>query len=587
VGNRRDIERLQARVEELERSEQLLRALERASAAMVGALQPDHVIEAIGDTLVDLGLQTVVLRKTADHRLRVAKLSLSSPVVSSIEKRVGITERQFSIDYRRVDFYRNIVEQRRSIHVGDTFEIAASVLPGLAAPLVRFVLDRLGMSQMIGAPLIVGNDVWGVFVISSVRLTPADVSAVRLFAHQVGWALHKTRLLSSLNETIQSMESTQAQLIQAQKMEALGRLTGGIAHDLNNLLTGILMSAELVRLDSPEDQAVRTELSNIVHTSQRAADLVKQLLAFSRRQALRKVLVDLSNELQDLRPLLHRVIGEDIRLRLDLGCEEPCVTRIDVPQLEQVILNLVVNARDAMPNGGDLVLRVRKRTPDTTPEGVEPCPMLCLSVEDTGEGIPNHIKARLFDPFFTTKPRDKGTGLGLSVAYGIVRQHGGWLAVDSEVGVGSRFHVWLPAAEVGPQEVIPKQRTPSDEFQVPDGLGSILLVEDEATLRGVVQRCLERFETNLHVATTVEEARRQFQTKSPDLIICDVVLPDGNGLDLCEELHERHPGLSVVLVSGYTDRRVDLRAIDEKGWVFLPKPFSAGDLLRAIETTKH
>ncbi len=584
----RQIDDLRAHIEELERSRAMLWALERASEAMAAALEPTAVFDAIGTTLAELGVQVIVLGLDPDgETLRLVHMSVSSTLVQAVEQRVGIGRRGFVVPYPTIPFYKAIIDERRAVFERDTFEIAKSVLPDVAAPMIRFILDRLGMSQMIGAPLIVDGRVWGALVISSAQLAADDLAAVSVFAHQVGGSLHKTRLLTELGDALARMEATQAQLVQAQKMEALGQLTGGIAHDLNNLLTGILMSCELAQDDLPERSPVREEIEDIVSTSRRASVLIKQLLAFSRRQVLRPRIADLCTVVRDLEPLLRRVIGEDIDLRIEIHDDAPKPTRIDVPQLEQVIMNLVVNARDAMPRGGKLSLRTRYVVDDAhAPADARGIGLVCLSVSDTGEGITPEVRGRIFDPFFTTKPRGRGTGLGLSVAYGILRQHNGWLTVQSEVGVGTQFHVWLPVAtdDAGDADE-PSGAAASVDPMRRDrrACGSILLVEDEHELRRAMIRSLEREGFELCVAATVAEAKTTFDRTRPRVVVSDVVLPDGSGLDLCEELYRQRPAPRIVLVSGYTDRRVDVGAIERRGWVFLAKPFSPQELLTAIE----
>ena len=563
----------------------MLWALEEASASMVGVVDLQDVLASIGDKLTPLGIQTVVLRRTTESELAVEYLSSPSRLVTMVERRIGISRRSFKIAYRGIEFYETVVDDRKACFVSNTEVIASRVLPGVPKMLVRFLLDRLGMAQMIGGPLVVDGEVWGALILSSNDLERDDVAAVGVFAHQVGWALQKGALLRRLQQTISEMESTQAQLVQAQKMEAVGRLTGGIAHDLNNLLTGILMSCELGRAELIEGHPADVELDTIERTTKRAARLIGQLLAFSRHQVLERRAVDMREVVRGLQPLLRRVIGEDLSLKTELGADT-CSACVDVSQIEQVVLNLVVNARDAMPDGGELTLGVDK----VVAGDVEGAPhdvaaetrLVRLTVADTGAGIDQATLPHIFDPFFTTKSRDRGTGLGLSTAYGILRQHEGWLTVKSEVGVGTRFDAWLPFSTERPSSDDDRQLATHGTAPQPS-MRRVLLVEDEPELREILTRSLGRYKLELVVASTAGEGLQAFRDRRPDVVVSDLVLPDRNGMDLCGEIGVLDPRVGIVLVSGYTDRVVDLEALRSRGWVFLRKPFTAADLAQALE----
>jgi signal transduction histidine kinase/FixJ family two-component response regulator len=594
-----ELKELRRRVKELERSRNMLWALEQAAVAMAGELSVERVFEAIGTTLRELSTQTVVLRLDEDRRhLRVAYISTDPGVRGMLEKHIGVSGRTIAMAVEPVGFFRRVIGQATTSYAENTAEVAQEILPHVPRVALDFVLDRLGMAQMIGAPLVVGEQpgrggqrgdrVWGTIILSSRELAPADLTAVAVFAHQVGWALHKAELLERLHHSLEEVQATQAQLLQAQKMEALGRLTGGIAHDLNNLLTAVLMSNELAACSIPEDSPARLELETIERTARRASELIKKLLTFSREQILRPQVVTLEQVMLGLGPLLQRLIGEDVQLQVDGDPSgRPWRTRVDIGQLEQVILNLVVNARDAMPEGGTLRIETRNVEADrAAPGGASG---VRLSVFDTGSGLPVALLPRIFDPFFTTKPQGEGTGLGLSVAYGIVHQHGGVLTAANRPGGGAAFHVWLPVVDendrvgaAAPRAIRGAALTPAAGIMV-DGGRRVLLVEDEPTVRATVMRSLERFDMVFSAASTLDEARTLYAEGGVDILISDVILPDGNGIDLCEELHALDGDLAVVLVSGYTDARVDTALIEERGWAFLRKPFSTQDLASAIE----
>ncbi|MGQ9627817.1 MAG: ATP-binding protein, partial [Anaerolineae bacterium] len=372
------------------------------------------------------------------------------------------------------------------------------------------------------------------------------------------------------------------QLRQSQKMEAIGRLAGGVAHDFNNLLTTILGYSDflLYRL-GPEDP-LRGDIETIRKAGERAASLTRQLLAFSRRQMLQPRVLDLNLVVAEVEKMLRRLIGEDIEL---VSILEPSLKRVkaDLGQIEQVIMNLAVNARDAMPEGGTLAIKTENVTVDEeyckfVPEA-RPGEFVRLSIEDTGVGMDKEIRQHLFEPFFTTK--EGGTGLGLAVVYGIVKQHEGWINVYTEPGQGSTFKVYLPAFSLEP-EGEPEKRVSLEEFR---GRGEkILVVEDDEGVREFATRVLRENGYVVFEAATAEEALDVFEGEKEDfhLVFSDVVLPDKPGLQLIDELLTRKPELRVLLSSGYADRKSQWRIIRERGFRFLQKPYASADLLRVI-----
>ncbi len=380
-------------------------------------------------------------------------------------------------------------------------------------------------------------------------------------------------------------EKLQAQLIQAQKMEAVGRLAGGVAHDFNNLLIPIIGYSKLLLCSLSDQDPLRQDVEKIMKVAERAASLTRQLLAFSRRQPLQPQGLDLNATVANIGKMLRRLIGEDIELVTTLEPELEWV-KADPGQIEQVIMNLAVNARDAMPQGGKLTITTENVTLDqdrcqVIPEA-RPGTFVCLSVEDTGVGMDQETLQHIFEPFFTTKEVGQGTGLGLSVVYGIVEQHEGWINVYSEPGQGSTFKVYLPVFDVEPEEDSIEETISLQELQ---GRGErILVVEDEEGVRAFARRVLGENGYVAFEAVSAEEALDIFEREKGNfhLVFSDVVLSDRAGFQLADQLLAHKPGLQVLLSSGHTDRKLHWPLIRERGFRFLQKPYAPVDLLRAI-----
>ncbi|MEC4684134.1 MAG: GAF domain-containing protein [Nitrospirota bacterium] len=377
----------------------------------------------------------------------------------------------------------------------------------------------------------------------------------------------------------------QAQLLQAQKMEAVGTLAGGVAHDFNNLLTAIRGYVDLVMMKVDESEPFYRNLKQIRNASMRAADLTRQLLLFSRKQPMEFIHLNINRTIDDLLKMLNRLIGEDIAIRT---YPEPDIwmVRADPGSIEQVIMNLAGNARDAMPDGGSLTIRTENVLLDEEYCKVileaRPGRFVCLSVEDTGAGMNKKTVQHIFEPFFTTKEAGKGTGLGLSVVYGIVKQHEGWINVSSKSGLGSTFRIYLPASSVKSEDEARKEN-PVQKLQ---GSGErILLVEDEEGVRGFASEALRGSGYVVIEAANVQEALEIFEREKGDfhLILSDVVLPDNSGLHLVDQLLSYKPDLQVLLSSGYTDQKSQWRLIRERKFRFLQKPYALGDLLQAVK----
>ena len=376
----------------------------------------------------------------------------------------------------------------------------------------------------------------------------------------------------------------QDQLRQAQKMEAVGQLAGGVAHDFNNILTSLLLQVELVGQFEPLPAGALEWLKQIREDAKRATKLTRQLLMFSRRQVMQPHNLDLNEVVTNLTKMLQRIIGEDVQMQLQLH-PEPLVTRADAGMLDQVLMNLTVNARDAMPAGGQLRIETSEKivTAGTNAACPEAAPgrYVCLSVSDTGGGISLEILPHIFEPFFTTKEAGKGTGLGLATVFGIVKQHHGWIDVGNRPGEGATFRIFLPASGTTDKESI------SVPLPAPtrDGTETILLVEDEAALRNSMCKILKRQGYQVLEAANGVEALDLWSAhgRSVALLLTDLVMPGGlNGQELARQLQAKQPALKVVFCSGYSieiaGREISLR----HGEIFLPKPFTPDQLLKSI-----
>ncbi len=388
------------------------------------------------------------------------------------------------------------------------------------------------------------------------------------------------------DQTEKEAEKIKAQMLHMQKMESLGTLTGGIAHDFNNLLTVITGYSEVLLSRLGPDDPSYPELEEICKTGMRAAELTRQLLTLSSRQVLEPGKHDVNRIITDIRSLLNRIIGENIRMETDLF-QKPIPIFADKGQIEQVLINLVINARDAMPGGGTLVIRtdtisVNEQTAKTIP-GSHTGTFCRIAVEDSGTGIPAGNLHRIFDPFFTTKPRGKGSGLGLSVVYGIVERHKGWINVYSQEGAGSVFRIYLPIA---PEAALPeRERIPASPETPPTGHGEhVVLVEDDERVRRFAAKVLRSHGYTVTEVSTVEAAWEEIggSGQKIDLVFSDMILEDGTGADLAARIKERTPAIPVLLASGYSE--LNLKNVDElsAGKLFLHKPYSPEKLLQAV-----
>jgi two-component system, cell cycle sensor histidine kinase and response regulator CckA len=467
--------------------------------------------------------------------------------------------------------------------------------PGIVlTPEIRHRVERTDYRSVLAIPLCVQDTVIGALGVGD-RLgrvfKPEEIKLTEAFADQAAIALENARLYTQAQQAYEDLARTQAQLVQVQKMEAVGRLASGVAHDFNNLLTIIKGRGELLlrRLD-PGDRNWR-DVDLICKTSTRAAAVVAQLLAFGRRQILQPRVLDLNAVVTGMLDMLRRLMGEDIEVAFKPALDLARI-RADVGQLEQVIVNLAANARDAMPHGGRWTLETT--TVDLDGEqarehvGVRPGRYVRLAGTDTGVGMDEAVRRRLFEPFFTTKELGRGTGLGLATAYGIIKQSGGAILAESEVGHGTTFEIYLPHVEEE-EPVAP----PVPAAQPRGGTETVLVVEDEADVRNLTSeilqslgyRVLEAAQPGaaLHVA---EQHRGRI-----DLLLTDVVMPELSGQRLAERLRSTRPDLCVLYMSGYTDDAIVRHGVLTSGTHLLEKPFSAATLAakvrEALDAARH
>lgn len=457
-------------------------------------------------------------------------------------------------------------------------------LEGLPAEEQPFGPGNETSGPLMLVPIRNGKDAIGLVALQGAAgsvYDPPSLETLQALADHCGGALDRIR-------TEESLRGAQEDLRRSQKLEAVGQLAAGIAHDFNNLLAVIRGNADLARMGaeglSPETSEC---LGQIVAASDRAANLTRQLLAFSRKQMMQSEPVDLAAVILNLSQMLKRLIGENIDLRCHYAPALPPV-QADTGMLEQVLVNLVINARDAMPEGGHLLITTELAA--LGPEAVlahpeaRPGHFVCMTVVDNGSGIPAELLPRIFDPFFTTKEAGKGTGLGLATVYGIIKQHQGWTEVSSTVGVGTKFRILLPALE-STRVAVPGGA--AEVMKPPCGTETVLVVEDEKGVRAITRLILEHFGYRVLEAASGPEALQVWEAVSAqvDLLLTDVVMPEGvNGRKLAEKLQSKKPSLKVIFQSGYGGEVMGKRddSQRETSGYFLQKPCPPRELLYAV-----
>src|SRR3982750_2521763 len=451
---------------------------------------------------------------------------------------------------------------------------------GLLIAAINQAAEGQGDIAPVEAMLDGAKERWGQFFVTAVEEDERDTEAAIVY----------------LLETTER-RTLENQINQSQKMDMVGQLAGGIAHDFNNVLSAIMMANDfLLNAHKPTDPSFQ-DIMQIKQNATRAATLVRQLLAFSRRQTLRPQVLDLGDALSDLTMLLRRLIGEKVKLDLVHG-RDLWPVKVDVSQFEQVVVNLAVNARDAMPDGGKLTVRTANVTVDEaaqlTYKGMPAADYVRIDISDSGTGIPADIVDKIFEPFFSTKEVGKGTGLGLSTVYGIVKQTGGFVYVDSEAGKGTSFHIFLPrhlAEQEMPQAAGDGAAKPQavEAKRAGDltGHGTILLVEDEEGLRSLNARGLRSRGYSVIEASNGVEALEALEEKNGavDLVVSDVVMPEMDGPTLLKAMRGRNPDLRIIFVSGYAEDAFEKSLPENQQFAFLPKPFTLSQLVAAVKET--
>ena len=449
-------------------------------------------------------------------------------------------------------------------------------------PSERDLLEGLGVQSLALVPIFEADGWWGFLGLEDTRAerswSNVVLDVLRTAADTLGNAIARRDAESAL-------EQSEEGLRQKGKLEAVGRLAGGIAHDFNNLLTAIRGNVDLLLKDFPEDDPRRSDLEEVLAGASRATDLTRQLLAFGRQQMLRPQVLDLGEVTVEFTRLLHRMIGQDVPLDVQ-AADGLWKVRADRTQIEQVLMNLVINARHALPeSGGRIQIRVfnaRLEPSDPRRRNVmRPGRYLCFSVTDNGCGMSEDVKARVFEPFFTTKPTGEGTGLGLATAFGIVKQSGGYIWVDSAPGAGSTFSVYLPPEEAEQQNPAPEEPAVAE---TPESKGeTILLVEDESVVRRLAHRVLTRAGYEVVEAESGPEALARYEQQGRvDLLVTDMVMPEMGGREVAESIAARQPDLRVVYMSGYTADEVFRQALPAAKNRFLQKPFAPDDLTAKV-----
>ncbi len=512
-------------------------------------------------------LITITVHDITERRQAEGEISKLSEVVKQTADVIFITDRSGVIEFVNPAFEK-VTGFSRAEAVGKTPSILRS---GLTDPKEYEELWRTIMSGRDFHNIVINKKKSGELYYYDQTITPLKDDAGNI-----------THFIST-GRDISDRRSLEEQLRQSQKMEAIGRLAGGVAHDFNNLLTVITGNVELILMSLDPHDPLREELEQVQSAADRAADLTRQLLAFSRKQKLELKVLDLNRIITGIDKMLQRIIGEDIKL-VTLPGKGLWKVKVDAGQVEQVIVNLATNARDAMPNGGNLIIETQNVELD---EGyVEHMPgiragrYVMLAITDTGAGMTPEVKRQVFDPFFTTKETGRGTGLGLSTVYGIVKQCSGYIYLYSEPNEGTTFKIYLPVATGAEEEIVER---PVAEG-MPRGSETVMVVEDEAGVRQMAVRILSRLGYEVLESSSGGEAYLKLRElgKPVDLVITDVVMPGVSGPRFIEDLREISSDFKVLFISGYTDEAVVRTGILDKEASFLLKPFRPLDLARKV-----
>jgi PAS domain S-box-containing protein len=590
IGGKKVVQEVVRDITERRRVERLLGTLNEAALAVEQALTLEETFTAVGEQFKKLGFSCAILRvDKSQSKLYPIYYSYESKAVKTAEKLLGIKAENLALPIDSVKVFREAVREGKTLFAAGDGTVR-QVLPKPLKRFARQIIKILGVPQSVIVPLIVEDQVIGLLTVQSDDLTEEDAPAIGAFAHQMAAGWRKAQLLQDLENSLDELKRTQAQLFQSQKMEALGRLAGGIAHDFNNLLTVIELSTRLLERQLRPEDPLWEHVQRIQETSDRAAKLTRQLLSFSRRELIEPRVVNLSDLVGDLSNMLKRIIGEDVELATSLP-EDLCMVEVDPGQMEQVVVNLVVNARDAMPQGGILTIETANAVleapiKDQYPDA-QPGEYAVLSVKDTGVGMDERVRAHLFEPFFTTKERGQGTGLGLPTVFGIVKQSGGHIRVESALGQGTTLRIYLPRAEKRDPAVETSRLVLPPPTTTTRGTETILVVEDDAVVRGLAVNILKAHGYQVLAAGHGQDALRVSRGHGGPihLLLVDVVMPDINGKELAERLRSERPELRVLYTSGYSDDVIAHHGILEEGIAFLAKPFTLEAVTQKVRDT--
>ncbi len=505
------------------------------------------------------------------HRtLRVLLVEDNDDDAALVER--TIRKSGWNIEFRRVetavDFLAAVNEHGWDVVLSDFHLPSFDALTAL----------RIAQEAKLDAPFIIVSGTVG---------EDSAVAAMKAGAHDYVMKSNLMRLVPAVERELQEASnrrerrSLEVQLRQAQKLDAIGQLAGGVAHDFNNLLTVILSYGTLLQNDLPPEDPRREDLNQIIECGRRAAELTRQLLTFGRRQVFEMKQVDLNLTLTNIVKMLRRLLPESIDFTVTPTTEAIWPINGDSGGLEQVIVNLVVNARDAMPSGGKLTVSTRNVTlaeGDGRGLSAKPGDYVMLSVVDSGTGMSAETQARMFEPFFTTKEAGKGTGLGLATVHGIVRQLGGSIGLESELGKGTTFRVYLPRTfQTAKATAALKERV-----SPMTGTERVLVVEDEPGLRAMTCRVLKSAGYQVLDSARPSAAIKIAETATLDLLVTDIVLPEMNGRELATRLRSEKPGLRVLYMSGYPGGALTVQQLADDGVGFMPKPFTPEVLLEKV-----
>jgi PAS domain S-box-containing protein len=573
-------------ITERKRTQKLLEILNSAAQAMQKALTREQIFKAVSGEFKRLNYHCMIFPYDEEKRqLKTTFLSFDKKAIQRVERLLGISHWDFSVPVEDIGIYGQIINDKKTIFIEDT----ESALRNFLRPRIKHYAGRiirlLKVPHTIAAPLIVSGKVMGAISVQSDALKPEDIPAITAFAYQISEAWHRASLLTSLQQSMDELKQTQEQLVQAQKMEAVGKLAGGIAHDFNNLLTVIRGYSEILLSQMDKKDKAYGNILQIEKAGKSAESLIRQLLAFGRKQIMNPRIINLNNLLREMEPMLERLIGEDVELIILLGSDVGQV-KVDPNQLEQVILNLVVNSKDAMPDGGTIIIETMNTdlSPNIRQElhsPVKPGPYVLLSVSDTGCGMDEDIRSRIFEPFFTTKVKGKGTGLGLSTVYGIINQSQGNISVKSRLDEGTIFNIYLPRIEEWRPVTGDKPDIHGRDTQ---GHETIVVVEDEKDVRFIIAETLRRKGYRVMEAINGETALEICKKNLGriDLLLTDVVMPRMNGVQLARKVKSLWPELKVMYMSGYADEEIIQQNIVKDGVTFIQKPFVPAFLLQKV-----